>query len=324
MADELTIRPLTREDRPSVLALLSTALEWTTDSFGVAMFEWEHERGPFGPSRGWGTFDGDRLVGARQFMRWDFQDADGRVISATRGMDTVVDPDYRRRGIASRITTAALEELSETRQTFVFSTPNPQGAELAKSLGWVLVGTCPLVWRPASVSVIRALVPPQHAARRQAEVTSAGVAAGEILAEVDEVDALLAARRRPLALETHLSPAGLAWRYGASPLHYRALVLGSRPRDGMALFRVVRRGPIREARVCEVLVPADGRAAARRLMSRLARDPGVDAITRAGGPRMSRDGFARIPGSGIIVMGKGLRGALPGALALRLGDLEVF
>jgi GNAT superfamily N-acetyltransferase len=324
MGGELLIRPLTREDRPSVLALLSAELDWTTDSFGVAMFEWEHERGPLGVSRGWGAFDGDRLAGARQFMRWDFRDADGAIVSATRGMDMVVDPAYRRRGIASRITKVALEELSQTRPTFIFSTPNRGGYEVARSLGWVVLGTWPLAVRPGSLSVIRGLVQRRPASRRLPEVTSAGLAAGEVLAQVDEVEALLAARARPPALETHLSPAELAWRYGESPLHYRALLAGSRPRDGMVLFRIVRRGTIREARLCDMLVPADGQATAKRLIRRLAEEPGVDAIVRAGAALLSRDGFMRIPGSRITVVGKSLRGVPPSALHLRQGDLEVF
>jgi GNAT superfamily N-acetyltransferase len=324
MGGELHIRPLGTEDRSALLALLSAWLDWTTDSFGVAMFEWEHERRPLGVSRGWGAFDGDRLVGARQFMRWDFRDPHGAVISATRGMDMVVDPGYRRRGIASRITEAAVEELSETRPTFVFSTPNRQGSALARSIGWVVLGTWPLALRPASLSVVRGLMEPRHALRRLPEVTSAGVPAAEVLAQVDEVEALLVARARPTGLETQLSAAELAWRYGESPLHYRALLAGSRPRDGMALFRIVRRGTVREARLCDVLVPAGEPAAAKRLISRLGREPGVDAIVRADARPLSRDGFIRFPGAHITVMGQGLNGPPPSALALRLGDLEVF
>src|SRR5262245_52935062 len=163
------------------------------------------------------------MVGLRHFLRWEFATPGGAVVPAVRAVDTVTDPDYRRRGIFRRLTLGALDDLRREGVAFVFNTPNEQSRPGYLAFGWEVVGTWRRARRVASVGgALRSLT--ARAAPEQVSLTSdLGVPAGEALADGDGVAALLASRARPRGLETRLSVEFLRWRYGTAPLGYRAL-----------------------------------------------------------------------------------------------------
>ena len=101
---DVTVRPASIADRPSVLALLESSLGWETDSRNADLFAWKHEQSPFGPSPAWVALDREgQLLGFRTFLRWEFTRGSA-VVRAARAVDTATRPDVQRRGIFSRLT----------------------------------------------------------------------------------------------------------------------------------------------------------------------------------------------------------------------------
>jgi hypothetical protein len=326
-ADGLEIRRIGAADQSAALTLLSAALGWSTDPADQLRFTWEHRRNPFGETLGWAAYDGERMVGLRHFLRWEFQARDGSVARTVRAVDTVTHPDYRGRGIFRRLTLGALGELPAEGVRFIFNTPNDQSGPGYLGMGWQVVGRWPRAWRPASARALLGL-PGARAAPEEVSLPSrVGLPAAEALSDTAGVERLLAARIRPRGFETRLSVDFLRWRYGAAPLRYRALLAGSRAEDGMVIFRVRPRGRLAEALVCDLRVPPAGKARARELLGRLAEAPDIDLVTRAGGPLLSRSCFVRVPRRSWTVVWRAVDGGgMPRAdlWNLTLGDLELF
>jgi GNAT superfamily N-acetyltransferase len=298
----VNVRPFRAEDEAAVLDLLHAALgpgpigERTPD-----FFSWKHRRSPFGRSLMLVAEDDGRVVGLRAFLRWRFR-AGERTVAAVRAVDTATHPGYRRRGVFSRLTTEALEALDGEAE-FVFNTPNPSSLPGYLKLGWRKVGRVPVRVRAG------------HFWRRSMSAPPAA-------AVLDESLAPLLNRTSPpngrLATPRNLDY--LRWRYASAPrLDYRAV----REEGGLAVFRVRRRGRLREAAIAELL--AVDREVERRLVRAVARAAPVGHLAFSG---RRLPGFLRVPrGPTLVVRPLGdvdPDPARPGSWALSLGDLEVM
>jgi GNAT superfamily N-acetyltransferase len=322
VTNDLVVRPARAEDRRDILALFERALGWVNDARHEALFAWKHERNVFGPSPAWIAWEGDHVAGFRTFLRWEFERG-GKAIHAVRAVDTATDPKYQRRGVFRLLTRHALEQLRTDGTSFVFNTPNDQSRPGYVSMGWQVAGRIPLAARPAGLGGIFRMA----GARAPAELWSAESPAGEPAAAVLEDDKaiseLIGSQPRPRAMATRHSVEYLRWRYGFSPLSYRAVVMRGDVSAGIALFRVRKRGSAREAALCEVLVPGGDRAGEQRVVREVARTAGADYLLRAAG---ARDGCLPLPGQGPVLTWRPLRESPPGRRdwRLTLGDLELF
>ncbi|MGH3371970.1 MAG: GNAT family N-acetyltransferase, partial [Nocardioidaceae bacterium] len=317
------IREWHEVDLPEVLGLLDAAMGWVPDEVHESFFRWKHLESPFGSSPAWVMTDGDRIVGFRIFMRWEF-DRHGSVARAVRAVDTATHPEYQGRGIFSRLTLHALEDLRAEGVAFVFNTPNDSSRPGYLKMGWEMVGRPPVLVRPRHLLGFPRLL----GARTPAEKWSLGDAGGEpasaVLADDAAIGRLLASVPTPDRVRTCRSPAFLAWRYGFGPLHYRAVIAGSTVEDGLALFRVRRRGSLREAAVCDVLVPGGDRRVQRRLLKRVTVESGADYAIRLGG---RPTGFVPLPRQGPTLVWRAVSDPAAIPLAewdLTLGDIELF
>lgn len=315
------MRRANADDRHDVLALLARTLGWEKDSRHEALFTWKHEQNVFGSSPAWVARDSERLAGFRTFLRWEFE-LHGAVIRAARAVDTATDQNYRRRGVFRRLTLHALSEIDGA--AFVFNTPNDQSRPGYLRMGWQTVGRIPVAARPAAPrGAVR-----MASARAPAQLWSAkgagGDAASAVLADGAAISALLGSQPRAPAMATRRSAEYLRWRYGFPPLDYRALALRGDVGAGVALFRVRRRGPAREATLCELLVPEGDATSGRRLVREVARSSGADYVLRVAG---ARDGCFPLPRQGPVLTTRPLRDAAPPGRqdwALSLGDVELL
>jgi GNAT superfamily N-acetyltransferase len=325
----LVVRPATRADRDAVLRLLSASLGWVPDELFGAFFSWKHEEGPFGTSPAWVAVDGKRVVGFRTFVRWEFDHPDGRTRRAVRAVDTATHPDHQGRGIFRRLTLHGVDAMRAEGVDMVFNTPNAQSRPGYLRMGWSEVGRLPASVRPTSPAGARRMLGSRVPADRWSLPSDGGVAAPEALAGPG-VEALLAALPPTRGLRTRRTAAHLRWRYGFEPLRYRAVSLAGDPAQGLAVFRLRRRGPAVEAALCEVLVPGGEASAARALGRAVARTSGADYVIRLGGPLLDRTGFVRLPGQGPVLTWRPVAApedATPPPLAdwqLALGDVELF
>ena len=323
MTGELVVRAASADDRQAVLDLLARTLGWDNAAQYRELFAWKHERNVFGPSPAWVAWDRDRLAGFRTFLRWEF-DLGGATVRALRAVDTATDREHQRRGVFRRLTLHALEQLQGDGASFVFNTPNDQSRPGYLRMGWQVAGRIPLAARPAGLRGIVRMA----SARVPAELWSAGAAGGEpapaVLEDRGQMSELLGSQPPARAMATKRSAEYLRWRYGFPPLDYRAVVMPGGVANGVALFRVRRRGAAREAVLCEALTPGGESAAGRRLVRAAAHAAGADYLLRVAG---AQDGCVPLPRQGPILTTRSINSeAAPASSewALTLGDVELF
>jgi GNAT superfamily N-acetyltransferase len=335
--DDLTIRPMQDADLDAVVDLLTRSLGPAPGGADRrALFVWKHLENHFGRSLALVAEAEGQLVGLRAFMRWAFEGPDG-TYSAVRAVDTATDPAAQRRGIFSRLTTAALERCWQEGVDLVFNTPNEKSLPGYLKMGWTRVTRWP-VWlrvrRPlalAGAAVRRDLsaggpvgIPESGALRSASEVLD-----GDGLAEVVQ-----RAARPEARLATARTVDYLRWRYGRAPIPYHVWT-----GEGAAvILRVRSRGRLAEAVVDEVLAPPGDVRTARRALSAAIRASGsthAAAHFGQGWPArrgLRRAGFLRPPRAGMTFTVRpvsdrpGPAGGLTDAAAwsLTLGDLELF
>jgi GNAT superfamily N-acetyltransferase len=329
----MRIRPFEPGDEANVLTLLGATLGGGPAGRRPAgFFRWKHFKNPFGPSFLLVAEVGEQIIGLRAFMRWRFEAA-GHPITAVRAVDTATHPDYQGRGIFSRLTREALEQL-QGRVDLVFNTPNGASRPGYLKLGWEEVGRVPVavrIRRPLSFG--RGLRGTEVRSSPRPEIQA--VPAAQVLAQPGIAELLADTATGDGRLRTHRDVEYLRWRYGAAPLLGYVAISEEQAGAlrGIAVFRLRPRRGLWEATVAEVLVPPGDRRTARRLLRRIARTAPVDHLTlhpgMLGAGVAARSGFLPAPG-GICLVVRPLRHAInpnPARLdawSFSLGDLEVF
>jgi GNAT superfamily N-acetyltransferase len=313
-ADALTIRPAAAEDRASMIEVAVRALGWRGDERDRAFFSWKHDDNPFGPSPAWVATDQGRIVGFRTLLRWEFSRA-GERLRVVRAVDTASHPDHQGKGIFRRLTLTAVAELTASGFDAVYNTPNARSRPGYLKMGWKELGRPALGARPRGLAATLRMARSKEAAEKWSEASTVGQPAAEVLRDA-ALDSLLAGLPPPSGWATPRTTGYLRWRYGFEPLHYRIVDV----RDGLAVFRVRRRGPSREIALCEWLAPGPDRPGLRRL------------VRAAGDYLVASDlglahGLVPLPRLGPIVTWRPLARPDVPALAdftFRLGDLELF
>ncbi len=324
---DLQIRPWVEADRAVVLSLLAASLDWQDDARHEAFFDWKHREGAFGPSPAWvATVDG-QVAGFRIFQRWQFRRGD-EVIPAVRAVDTATDPAFARRGIFTRLTLHALEEMRDEGVAFVFNNPNQNSRPGYLKMGWVVLGQLPVVARPPrSPAGLLRMGRARGAAGKWGMETDAGVPATEVVGKTEAMAVLLDQQPSSPMLRTDRTPGYLAWRYSFGPLGYRAVLAGSDPAEGFAVFRLRQRGPATEALLADVLVPGDDPKAAAALARKVVSSTSADYALAARDRRWPRRSFVPMPKQGPILTWRDLNDPGPpdfGTWRLTLGDVELF
>lgn len=322
----IEIRAAEPADHPAIVALASRALGWREGEPNEELFRWKHLDNPAGPSSMWVAVDDGRIAGFRAFLRWSFDDPVRGPQRAVRAVDTATDPAYQGQGIFTALTRHGLDAERRDGTDFVFNTPNDQSRPGYLKLGWQVVGRVPVAVAVSSaaagVRMLRARVP----AGKWSEETGAGVPAPQVFAEDAAVADLLATVAPPSGLRTHRTPATLRWRYGLEPLRYRVLLRGAGIADGLAVFRVRRRGAAVETALVDLLVPGGDRRAARDLVRAVLVATRPDYLI--GVQRRPISGRSiRLPGQGPLLTWRGVNRHDAPELAhwvLTLGDIELF
>lgn len=325
-ASAVSVRRAVATDRPALIALASRSLGWTPGAVTEAHFAWKHDENPFGRSPMWIAEVDGRPAGFRTFLRWELVAPDGTVHRVVRAVDTATDPEFQGRGIFTRLTLTALDELTDDGVSFVFNTPNDQSRPGYLKMGWRTVGTLGVAMRPTGLGGLVRSARARTPAERGAVATDCGRAAGPLLTDRSFATALLAAAPSPTGWCTHRTPEYLAWRYGPESLHYRLVGPSADPAAGAAVVHLRRRGPAVEAVVAELLVP--DRATARAALRAVARS-GADHLVRLRGTpdHLGALGFAPVPRVGPVLTARALTAEPPTALAdwaVTLGDIELF
>lgn len=325
--DDLVIRPAVPTDQAALLDLLSASLGWGDDERLRHLYDWKHAQNPFGASPALVACDGDRIVGLRAFLRWEFIDQDGRLRRAVRAVDTATDPGYQGRGIFRTLTLRAVEDLTEDGVAFVFNTPNAKSRPGYLTMGWIEVGTLATSIRIGSLGAALRMMRSRVPAERWGLETTVGHPAASLLADPG-ITALLGTTGHEPRLHTNRTPEYLRWRYGFEPLGYRAVTAPAGIEAGIAIFRLRQRGRSVECALCDLLVPDDDPRVSRAMIREIATMSRADYLIRIGGPHRAGAGFLRFPGQGPMLTWRPLadptvRGSLTD-WGFSLGDIELF
>jgi hypothetical protein len=256
-----------------------------------------------------------RLAGMRVLMRWDFVGPAGARMRAVRAVDTATHPDFQGRGIFTALTRHALEELESAGIDFVFNTPNDQSRPGYLKMGWEVVGRVPVWVRPLGLRGAARMARARQPAAKWSEPTSGGAPP-----RFDHGDGPALRSTESTGLATARDEVFLRWRYGFEPLGYRMV----RTDDGIAVFRLRRRGAAIEAVVADVV--AERRAPTERALRRvLRRETPADYVIAAGPRRMA--GSVPLVGQGPVLtwraVGRSDRPPLR-QWSVGLGDIELF
>lgn len=323
--DDLTIRRASVDDFGRIVELARRALGWADDD--AAFLTWKHLENPFGVSPMWVALDGDRVVGFRTFLRWEFLFPGGRVVRAARAVDTATDPEFQGRGIFTRLTLGGLAELPADGVELIFNTPNDKSLPGYLKMGWTEVGRLSATVMPTRMRFFAVVLKARAAADRWPVPTETGDAAGDAFVDRGAVAELLATQPVARRVVTRRTPELLAWRYGFAPLGYRVVSLGAGVRTGFAVFRRRRRGDAVECVLCDVVVPeGDGRLV-DRLIDEVRRVAPADYVIRLDRRRVARGPFVRLPGVGPVLACRPLDSSPAPELAtwnLTMGDIELF
>lgn len=322
MTDDVVVRAASAADRDDILELLARTLGWDHDERSAELFAWKHDRNVFGASPAWVAWDGDRLVGFRTFLRWEFE-WNGDRTRAVRAVDTATDVDNRRRGVFRRLTLHALEDLRTDGAAFVFNTPNDQSRPGYLGMGWEIAGRVPLATRPSGLAGLARMARARLPAELWSVRDAGGESASSVLDDIGSISKLLDSLPQTGRMTTRHTVEYLRWRYGLPRLDYRALVMPGGIAAGMAFFRVRRRGPAREATLCDVFVPGDNPSGARRLIRDVARRARADYVLAVSTVR----GAIPLPRQGPIITTRTVERrapAVPDGWVPSLGDLELL
>lgn len=348
--DNLEIRPWAPRDLPAVLELLRVSFGDAGIRWTEAVWRWKHLENPFGVSPGLLAISGDRPVALRLFLRWRFLDQEGAVVPAVRAVDTVTHPDWRGRGLFTRLTRELLQEIETEGVRLVFNTPNPRSRPGYLKMGWRKAGRVPLLLRVVRPwRLARALTATWESPLP--DLSRFPMVTGHL--EAPETGELVRAPAPAPRLTTDRCTDYLRWRY-ARPrsipgLGYYALWDESAGARAGLIFRARRRRGLSEIDIAEILMPKVPVSAAvdlaARLLRRLARDSRPDilagvaapgawerlAFQRAGflparalAPRLTVLQLRPLPPTPMSWTPEAPRGLTADAWRWSLGDLELF
>lgn len=127
------------EDKSAIIGLLQLSLGEAKLKKSEEIWNFKHEKNPFGVSPVLVAEESDTLIGVRAFMQWRWQ-LENEILVSYRAVDTATHPDYQGRGIFKTLTLKALDYIHEKGDCFVFNTPNEQSRPGYLKMGWKEVG----------------------------------------------------------------------------------------------------------------------------------------------------------------------------------------
>ncbi|GGD30218.1 GNAT family N-acetyltransferase [Flavobacterium orientale] len=151
----MIIRQGKQEDIPKIVTLLKESLGESLLKKSENVWQYKHLHNSFGPSYVLVAEENDVIIGVRAFMQWKWQ-RENKQFLAYRAVDTATHPQFQGRGIFSKLTLQALEEVAKEGASFIFNTPNEKSRPGYLKMGWQPLGNIALALVPSFVYVIQA------------------------------------------------------------------------------------------------------------------------------------------------------------------------
>lgn len=331
MSNKTIVRPIIPADVDEITRLLEICLGTSDIPRTREFWEWKHFKNPFGISSGIAAEEEGKIIGLRVLMQWMWA-AGGKSFQAVRAVDTVTHPDWRGKGIFSRLTSTLLEEIAKEGVSFVFNTPNQFSKPGYLKLGWKEVTRIPLWIRPLKPvriawRLIRKSEPPVFK-NEESPIQ-------KVLENSDWESCLDPTESR---LHTIRTSKYLRWRYCEIPgFVYHARYRTENNSSALIIFRHRQRRGLHELSISELLVSPEGAKLGKDLLEETIQASGADyAAGIAADETIEQElfrkcGFFPVGKKGPALTVKQLENRLPEINILdwnnwrcSIGDLELF
>lgn len=150
----MLIRKARPEDIPEIISVLKASLGEADLPLSSEIWNYKHVINPFGESIVLVAEENKKIAGVRAFMRWKWQSGE-KIYSAFRAVDTATHPDFQGKGIFKKLTLRAVEMGIESKDHFVFNTPNDKSRPGYLKMGWEQIGNLKVGLQPAWNSFYR-------------------------------------------------------------------------------------------------------------------------------------------------------------------------
>mgnify|MGYP000865088222 CR=1 FL=1 len=274
--EEFIYRLSKDNDTTAIVELLKICLG-DNDNRTNEYWEWKHNNNPFGKSFVMLAFDKDLLIGVRSFMRWEWSKK-SYIYKCVRCVDTVVHPNYRRRGLFSIMTLKGLEIMKNEGVDFVFNTPNSKSLPGNLKMGWKEYGNTGLKVR------INNLVKSLYYRVAKSEFSADLINEEHILNNLSTnylADFISQSIQDESVLRKRISSDYLIWRYLDVPTHKYGVFIDSQDRF-LIFFRLNKRGKMRELRICDIIMKSVDEKAIKKAIKLLMNQYYVDLATLTG------------------------------------------
>jgi len=311
-----TIRPYHDADVPDLVELFARVFD-TRITAEHWRWKLEENRAPGGNV--WLAVSGERPVFQYAGMAQRYQ-LDEREVVGIVSVDTMTHPDFRRRGLLTKVATQAYEAWRTGGAAFVIGLPNQQWGSRTQALGWVEL--FPLNWlvlpvRPEGL-LARKLNAPwlrhfswasalwQHWMRSRVK-RNTGIEVSEIFRADAGFDALWNRLRGEQPFAAVRDSAWVNWRFLGSPLRKYQVLAARRGGStvGYAAYRIARGGASTSVQIAELIAASDDTDTRSQLLAALierAIAANADTLLTLAVPDLPesawfrRQGFMRGPG----------------------------
>ena len=206
-------------------------------------WRWKHELNPFGSSLVLVAEQENKIIGLRTLMKWRFRHLN-KTIQAFRPVDTVIHPDWRRKGIFERLTRLAINDVTAVADSnFLFNTPNKVSGRGYEKMGWIKSGKTNLLIGPYPINILKNKFSNYSSFALQKFKLSEKIIS--YLKGWNELN--------NESLITDYSPEYLQWRYGDVPgVHYQFKEISYQGEFALAIFRQREVRRLQELRIVEL------------------------------------------------------------------------
>jgi len=240
-------RHATEADIPNIVNLLKVSLGEALLEKSEAYWRWKHLENPFGESPVLLSLDGERIVGVRAFMQWQWKYGD-KIFRSIRAVDTATHPNYQGKGIFKKLTLALLDDCRREGIDLVYNTPNSSSKPGYLKMGWKEAGQLPINFAVRNPFAMLA-------ARFTRPAEDADVAPGKLtdIVSSPELTSLIALLRSE-TIVTNYSAAYFQWRYAGVPVvKYAADRIGEGEKSAFIFYRIKPGRFGRELRLTDLL-----------------------------------------------------------------------
>ena len=235
----MQIRPATIKDDIKIIDVLKAGLGESLIKKNKQTWQYKHQENPFGKSIVLVAEKDHRIAGVRAFMQWRWQ-INQKVWQAYRAVDTATHPDFQRQGIFKKLTLAALDQIAEKSECFVFNTPNENSRPGYLKMGWQVIGKI-------KTAVVPVFLQPEILFSQKTSIQN----------DFSKLDYLTRQHNETLQqtkkLFTPKSREYLQWRYQKNPMQSYNIVATP---DFYIAYYVKKHRFFKELRVAELIHPA--------------------------------------------------------------------